>query len=72
SELPDAARNVGGVALVLFAIAICWARLALGAHYFTDILGGALLAVAFISAGLAIVPRAIAGPVAGRGSATDE
>jgi membrane-associated phospholipid phosphatase len=59
SELPSAVRNVAGLCLVLLAVAIGWARLALGAHYFTDLVGGSLLAVALVSAGLALFPRAI-------------
>src|SRR5579863_854218 len=59
SELPSATRKVAAALLALFAIAICWARLALGAHYLTDLVGGALLAVALVSAGLAVVPHAI-------------
>jgi membrane-associated phospholipid phosphatase len=66
SELPSVTRKVAGVLLVLFAIAICWARLALGAHYVTDIIGGALLAVALVCAGLAIVSAIFRGAVAGR------
>lgn len=66
SELPLAVRRVAGFALVLLAIAICWARLALGAHYLTDLTGGALLAVALVSAVLAIAPINLFAPAAGR------
>lgn len=59
SELPSAARKTAAVLLALLAIAICWARLALGAHYLTDLIGGALLAIAIVAAGLSIVPHAI-------------
>jgi membrane-associated phospholipid phosphatase len=59
SELPSATRKTAAVLLALLAIAICWARLALGAHYLTDLIGGALLAVALVAAGLSIVPHAI-------------
>jgi undecaprenyl-diphosphatase len=73
SELPSTTRKVAGTLLVLFAIAICWSRLALGAHYITDLIGGALLGVALVSAGLAIVPRVIfAKVVAGRLSGAAE
>jgi len=37
-------RNAGAVLLVL-ALAVSWARVLLGAHYPSDILGGAILAV---------------------------
>ena len=73
SELPSATRRIAAVLLGLFAIAICWARLALGAHYLTDLIGGALLAVAIVAAGLSIVPHAIsAGQAAGRLSRSAE
>lgn len=73
SELPSTTRKVAGTLLVLFAVAICWSRLALGAHYITDLIGGALLGVALVSAGLAIVPRVIfAKVVAGRLSGAAE
>ncbi len=59
SEVPSPTRKTAATLLALFAIAICWARLALGAHYVTDLVGGALLAVALVSAGLSVVPHAI-------------
>ncbi|MGC1381495.1 MAG: phosphatase PAP2 family protein [Candidatus Baltobacteraceae bacterium] len=66
SELPKVTRRLAGVLLALLALAICWSRLALGAHYVTDLVGGALLAVALLSVALAIVPVNLFGPVAGR------
>ncbi|MBV9027644.1 MAG: phosphatase PAP2 family protein [Candidatus Eremiobacteraeota bacterium] len=67
SELGAKARKVVGTLLILLAIAICWARLALGAHYITDVVGGALLAVAIVAAGVAIAQRPVLRPeVAGR------
>lgn len=73
SELPNVTRNVAAALLALFAIAICWARLALGAHYLTDLVGGALLAIALVAAGLSIVPHAISPrQVAGRLSGSAE
>jgi membrane-associated phospholipid phosphatase len=64
SELRANARKVVGTVLILLAIAICWARLALGAHYITDVVGGALLAVAIVAAGVAISPRPVLRPEA--------
>lgn len=73
SDLPPAARVGGGSLLILLALAICWARLALGAHYVTDLIGGALLGIAFISALLAAVPNVLPSKVvAGRPSAAAE
>jgi membrane-associated phospholipid phosphatase len=56
SDLPLIVRAVVASLLVVLAVAICWSRLALGAHYITDLLGGALLAVAAMSAASAVVP----------------
>jgi undecaprenyl-diphosphatase len=66
SELP--ARVVRPLALVLYAVAIgiLWARLALGAHYATDLFGGALWALAVITAGLAAFPTKVLAPPQGR------
>ncbi|MGA8098294.1 MAG: phosphatase PAP2 family protein [Candidatus Cybelea sp.] len=73
SELPRTTKTVASALLLLFAIAICWSRLALGAHYFTDLAGGSLLAVALLAAGLAIFPNATEPPVvAGRRSGAAE
>jgi undecaprenyl-diphosphatase len=72
SELPRTIRRVASSLLVLLALAICWARLALGAHYVTDLIGGALLGVAIVSVALAIVPVNIFAPVAGRASRAEE
>lgn len=58
SELPAAVRRVGSLAIVAWAVGICWSRLALGAHYLTDLIGGALLAVGLVAAALAIFPVA--------------
>ena len=55
SGLPKPVRTIGGLVLAIFAAAICWARLALGAHYLTDVVGGALLGFAAASLVAAIV-----------------
>lgn len=72
SDLPRTTRNVAGALLLVWAIAICWSRLALGAHFLTDLIGGALLAVAIVSAGVAAFPGVMAGAIAGRRSLTAE
>jgi membrane-associated phospholipid phosphatase len=66
SDLPHRARALAAGALVLFALAICWARLALGAHYVTDLVGGALLAAALVAAGVAVLPGKVFAPNAVR------
>jgi undecaprenyl-diphosphatase len=62
SELPRRTRAVGAACLAVFAVAICWARLALGAHYLTDLVGGGVLAVALVAAGVAIGPVKVFAP----------
>lgn len=66
SDLPRATRAVASALIVILGLAICWSRLALGAHYFTDLAGGALLAVGFVGAAWAAVPVGTTGVVAGR------
>jgi membrane-associated phospholipid phosphatase len=58
SDLPSGVRRVGALLLAALTIGILWSRLALGAHYVTDLLGGALLAAGLVAAGLAVVPIA--------------
>jgi undecaprenyl-diphosphatase len=58
SDLPAGVRRVGALLLAVLTVAICWSRLALGAHYVTDLLGGALLAIGLVAAGLVVVPIA--------------
>lgn len=67
SDLPMPVRAAGGLGLAIFAAAICWARLALGAHYLTDVIGGALLGFAAASLCAAFVAGVfgrVAGPAA--------
>ncbi|HEY9085405.1 MAG TPA: phosphatase PAP2 family protein [Candidatus Tyrphobacter sp.] len=56
SELARPTRLIVAGILGLVAIAICWSRLALGAHYMTDIAGGLLLGLALVVAGTAVWP----------------
>jgi membrane-associated phospholipid phosphatase len=72
SELPRVTRVVAGSLLAILVIGIFWCRLALGAHYVTDLIGGALLGVALVSAGLAIVPGIFERAGAGRPSVAAE
>lgn len=67
SELPRAVRIWGAVALGAFAVAICWSRAALGAHYLTDLIGGILLAGALVAAAAAILPGKVFGRQGGAG-----
>ncbi len=61
SELPRGPRMAAATALGLLTAAIFWARLALGAHYLSDLAGGALLAVGIVAASWAIVPVEVFG-----------
>lgn len=49
SNLPHALRLILTPLLVLWAAAVVWSRLALGAHYVTDLIGGLLLATTTLS-----------------------
>jgi membrane-associated phospholipid phosphatase len=60
SDLPPAIRFVGAGALGIWCLVVAWSRLAMGAHYLTDILGGWLLAIVVVCTLAAIV--AIARP----------
>ncbi|MGH7737666.1 MAG: phosphatase PAP2 family protein [Candidatus Tyrphobacter sp.] len=53
----DRSFKLGAIELALLVPAICWSRLALGAHYLTDIAGGILLGIALLAAGAAVWPE---------------
>jgi membrane-associated phospholipid phosphatase len=54
SALPRPARLVAAPLLALWACGILWSRLALGAHYVTDLIGGLLLATTALALAAAI------------------
>jgi len=54
SGLPRGARIAISGLLVLWAFGVIWSRLALGAHYPTDLIGGVLLATAALGIGNAV------------------
>jgi membrane-associated phospholipid phosphatase len=60
-ELPAPVRAIGPALLGVLALAVLWARLALGAHYLTDLAGGVLLAIGLVFAGLSLVPINVLG-----------
>ncbi len=51
------ASKVLAVLAAAIVIALCWSRLALGAHYVTDVVGGVLLGAALLAAGSAVWPE---------------
>jgi undecaprenyl-diphosphatase len=59
STLPRAIRATLAAALALWACGIVWSRLALGAHWPTDLIGGILLGIAILALGAAIAPPVI-------------
>jgi membrane-associated phospholipid phosphatase len=59
SDLPRAIRLIAAPVLLLWAFGILWSRLALGAHYVSDVVGGVLLGVASLAVASAV--RAAAG-----------
>jgi membrane-associated phospholipid phosphatase len=61
SSLPLDAKRWIRIAFALWALAIGWSRLALGAHYVTDVIGGYLLGAAMASLAL-IAYRALGNP----------
>jgi undecaprenyl-diphosphatase len=54
SGLPRGVRAAAAPLLVLWGCGVIWSRLALGAHYVTDLVGGVLLAVTALGAASAI------------------
>lgn len=54
SPLPDTLKMILVVALTLWGAGIVWSRLALGAHYLSDVAGGAVFGAAWLCITLAI------------------
>ena len=57
APLPRPLATVLAAVLLMCAAGIPWSRLALGAHYVTDVAGGLLLGTAFLCVALAVVLR---------------
>ena len=57
APLPRPVAGALAAALLVCAVGIPWSRLALAAHYFTDVVGGLLFGTAFLCAALALILR---------------
>lgn len=57
APLPRPAKIVSAAVLFVWMLGIDWSRLALGAHYLTDVVGGTLFGVFWVSALLAVLVR---------------
>jgi membrane-associated phospholipid phosphatase len=57
APLPRPLATVIVAMLLICAVGIPWSRLALGAHYLTDVIGGLLLGTAFLCAAFALILR---------------
>ncbi len=59
SRLPAAVRLAAALALLALSLAIGWSRLALGAHYPSDVLGGYLLGALLLVLALTLIPERV-------------
>jgi membrane-associated phospholipid phosphatase len=57
SELPRMPRIMLAAGFGLWGLAIIWSRLALGAHFVTDLIGGVLFGITMLAAATAIAGR---------------
>ena len=72
SDLGRFVRAFVPIALVALVLGTLWSRLALGAHYATDLLGGALLACSLLCAALVVLPGKVFEKPPGSGDPTDD
>lgn len=60
STLPQPLRGVLSAGFALWGVGVIWSRLALGAHFVTDLIGGVLFGITMLGVAAAIYPRIIA------------
>ncbi len=70
SDLSPLVRRCAVFILIAWTIGIGWSRIALGAHYPTDVIGGYLLGAAMLSAAFACFPTATAARAKGTPAST--
>jgi membrane-associated phospholipid phosphatase len=54
SALPQPLRAIISTSLALWGLAVIWSRLALGAHFVTDLIGGVLFGITMLAISIAI------------------
>ncbi len=59
SDLPQPQRGILAGLLALWGFGVIWSRLALGAHYITDLIGGILLGITMLAIAAAVAPSVI-------------
>ena len=72
SDLPAPQRTWSAILIAIFGLGVCWSRVALGAHYITDIIGGLLLGLTCTFLVLGGLSAGARGRPGGRGSEAAE
>jgi len=60
SGLPQPMRGVLAGVCAVWGVCVLWSRLALGAHYVTDLIGGVLFGITMLAIATAIAPQVLA------------